>query len=140
MLIDYSTIIDSLEQKPLLIKYKKKRDIFSKIEDELISKYGYSIKKLRRSQGRILIRLAIEISIFLVIKVQKYIQCRFLAVNCQNLGHNLLSAYNPNKGEDRMIEYIINKIEMKKKKLILYKLCILEFAFIMAEEIYLYIS
>jgi len=45
MLIDYSTIMDSLEQYSGLIKYKKKRDIFSKIEDELISEYGYSIKK-----------------------------------------------------------------------------------------------
>ena len=37
MLIDYSTIMDSLEQYSGLIKYKKKRDIFSKIEGKQLA-------------------------------------------------------------------------------------------------------
>ena len=120
MLIDYSTIIDSLQQYPLLVKYKKKRDIFSKIEDELISKYGYSIKKLRRSQGRILIRLVdreTSRTSFEVIKDFKNIfSAGFWQLTAKIFGHNLRSDYNPNKGEDRMIEYIINKIENEKRK------------------------
>ena len=120
MLIDYSTIMDSLEQYPRLIKYKKKRDIFSKIEDELISKYGYSIKKLRKSQGRILIRLVdreTSRTSFQVIKdFRNIFSAGFWQLTAKIFGHNLRSAYNPNKGEDRMIEYIINRIENEKRK------------------------
>ena len=120
MLIDYSTIMDSLEQYSGLIKYKKKRDIFSKIEDELISKYGYSIKKLRKSQGRILIRLVdreTSRTSFQVIKdFRNIFSAGFWQLTAKIFGHNLRSAYNPNKGEDRMIEYIINRIENEKRK------------------------
>ena len=120
MLIDYSTIMDSLEQYPVLIKYKKKRDIFSKIEDELISEYGYSIKKLRKSQGRILIRLVdrqTSKTSFEVIKdFRNIFSAGFWQITAKIFGQNLRSAYNPNKGEDRMIEYIINRIENEKRK------------------------
>ena len=120
MLIDYSTIMDSLEQYPRLIKYKKKRDIFSKIEDELISKYGYSIKKLRKSQGRILIRLVdreTSRTSFQVIKdFRNIFSAGFWQLTAKIFGHNLRSAYNPNRGEDRMIEFIINRIENEKRK------------------------
>ena len=120
MLIDYSTIMDSLEQYSGLIKYKKKRDIFSKIEAELISKYGYSIKKLRKSQGRILIRLVdreTSRTSFQVIKdFRNIFSAGFWQLTAKIFGHNLRSAYNPNKGEDRMIEYIINRIENEKRK------------------------
>ena len=51
LLVKYSSIIDSLEQYAVFNRYYKKRKIFSKIEDELIIQYGYSIKKLRKSQG-----------------------------------------------------------------------------------------
>ena len=118
MLIDYSTIIDSLEQYPVLIKYKKKRDIFSKIEDELISKYGYSIKKLRKSQGRILIRLVdrqTSKTSFEVIKdFRNIFSAGFWQVTARVFGHDLQADYNQNEGEDRIIEYIVNKIENEK--------------------------
>ena len=120
MLIDYSAIMDSLGQYSGLIKYKKKRDIFSKIENELISKYGYSIKKLRKSQGRILIRLVdreTSRTSFQVIKdFRNIFSAGFWQLTAKIFGHNLRSAYNPNKGEDRMIEYIINRIENEKRK------------------------
>ena len=120
MLIDYSTIMDSLEQYPVLIKYKKKRDIFSKIEDELISEYGYSIKKLKKSQGRILIRLVdrqTSRTSFEIIKdFRNIFSAGFWQLTAKIFGHNLRSAYNPNKGEDRMIEYIINRIENENRK------------------------
>ena len=119
MLIDYSTIMDSLEQYSGLIKYKKKRDIFSKIEDELISEYGYTIKKLRKSQGRILIRLVdretSKTSFDIIKDFRNIFSAGFWQLTAKIFGHNLRSAYNPNKGEDRMIEYIINRIENKKK-------------------------
>ena len=120
MLIDYSTIMDSLEQYSGLIKYKKKRDIFSKIEDELISEYGYTIKKLRKSQGRILIRLVdretSKTSFDIIKDFRNVFSAGFWQLTAKIFGHNLRSAYNPNKGEDRMIEYIINRIENEKRK------------------------
>ena len=120
MLIDYSTIMDSLEQYSGLIKYKKKRDIFSKIEDELISEYGYTIKKLRKSQGRILIRLVDretnKTSFDIIKDFRNIFSAGFWQLTAKIFGHNLRSAYNPNKGEDRMIEYIINRIENEKRK------------------------
>ena len=120
LLIDYSSIIDSLEQYSGLIKYQKKRGIFSKIEDELISKYGDPIKKLKKSQGRILIRLVdreTNRTSFEVIKdFRNIFSAGLWQLTAIVFGHNLLSEYDPNDGEDRMIEYIINKIENEKRK------------------------
>ncbi len=119
LLVEYSFIIDSLEQYSGLIKYQKKRKIFSKIEDELISKYGYSIKKLKKSQGRILIRLVdreTNRTSFEVIKnFRNIFSAGFWQLTARIFGHNLRSVYNPNEGEDRMIEYIINKIKNEKR-------------------------
>jgi len=121
LLNDYSSIIDSLEQYSGIIKYQKKRTIFSKIEDELISKYGYPIKKLKKSQGRILIRLVdreTNRTSFEVIKdFRNIFSAGFWQLTARVFGHNLLSEYDPNDGEDRMIEYIINKIENEKRKI-----------------------
>ena len=120
LLVDYSSIIDSLGQYSVLIKYQKKRNIFSKIEDELISRYGYSIKKLKKSQGRILIRLVdreTNRTSFEVIKdFRNIFSAGFWQLTARVFGHNLRSVYNPNEGEDRMIEYIINRIENEKRK------------------------
>ena len=102
------------------LKYQKKRSIFSKIENDLISEYGYTIKKLRKSQGRILIKLVdreTDRTSFQVIKEFRNIfSAGFWQLTARVFGHNLLSEYNPNDGEDRIIENIINKIENEKRK------------------------
>ena len=117
LLVEYSSIIDSLEEYSGIIRYQKKREIFSKIEEELISKYGHSIKKLTKSQGRILIRLVDRETNRTSYKIIKGFRNNFSAgfwqITARVFGHNLRSVYNPNKGEDRMIEYIINRIEKK---------------------------
>ena len=117
LLVEYSSIIDSLEEYSGIIKYQKKREIFSKIEEELISKYGHSIKKLTKSQGRILIRLVdreTNRTSYKIIKdFRNIFSAGFWQITARVFGHNLRSIYNPNKGEDRMIEYIINRIEKK---------------------------
>ena len=119
LLVEYSSIIDSLEEYSGIIRYQKKRDIFSKIEEELISKYGHSIKKLTKSQGRILIRLVdreTNRTSYKIIKdFRNIFSAGFWQITARVFGHNLRSIYNPNKGEDRMIEYIINRIEKNKK-------------------------
>ena len=119
LLVEYSSIIDSLEEYSGIIRYQKKREIFSKIEEELISKYGHSIKKLTKSQGRILIRLVdreTNRTSYKIIKdFRNIFSAGFWQITARVFGHNLRSIYNPNKGEDRMIEYIINRIEKNKK-------------------------
>ena len=118
MLVDYSSIIDSLEEYSGIIRYQKKRKIFSRIEKELITKHGYSIKKLKKSQGRILIRLidreADRTSYEIIKDFRNIFSASFWQITARVFGHNLLSVYNKSKGEDRIIEYIINKIENEK--------------------------
>ena len=118
LLVKYSSVIDTLEQYSGLIRYQKKRKIFSKIEDQLISKHGYSIKKLTKSQGRILIRLVdreTSKTSFEIIKDFRHVLIAgFWQFTARMFGHNLLSIYNPIEGEDRMIEHIINKIKNEK--------------------------
>ena len=118
MLVDYSSIIDSLEEFSGIIRYQKKRIIFSKIEKELIAKHGYSIKKLKKSQGRILIRLidreTDKTSYEIIKDFRNIFSASFWQITARVFGHNLRSLYNKNKGEDRIIEYIINKIENEK--------------------------
>ena len=120
LLVEYSSIIDSLEEYSGIIRYQKKRDIFSKIEEELISKYGHSIKKLTKSQGKILIRLVdreTNRTSYKIIKdFRNIFSAGFWQITARVFGHNLRSIYNPNKGEDRMIEYIINRIEKENNK------------------------
>ena len=118
LLVQYSSIIDSLEEYSSIIRYQKKREIFSKIEEELISKYGHSIGKLTKSQGRILIRLVdreTNRTSYKIIKdFRNIFSAGFWQITARVFGHNLRSIYNPDKGEDRMIEYIINRIEKNK--------------------------
>ena len=115
LLVQYSSIIDSIEQYSGIMRYQKKRKIFSKIEEELISDYGYSIKKLTKSQGRILIRLVdretSKTSYNVIKDFRNIVSAGFWQLTARVFGHNLRSIYNPKKGEDRMIEYIINIIE-----------------------------
>ena len=118
LLVDYSSIIDSLEEYSGIIRYQKKRIIFSKIEKELIAKHGYSIKKLKKSQGRILIRLidreTNRTSYDIIKDFRNMFSASFWQITARVFGHNLRSVYNKSKGEDRIIEYIINKIENER--------------------------
>ena len=118
LLVDYSTIIHSLEEYSGFIRYQKKRKIFSKIEKDLISKHGYSIKKLKKSQGRILIRLidreTSKTSYEIIKDFRNIFSASFWQFTARLFGHNLHSIYNKDKGEDLIIEYIINRIDNGK--------------------------
>ena len=120
LLVEYSSIIDSLEQYSGIIRYYKKRQIFSKIEDELLLKYGHSLKKLKRRQGRILIRLIDRetgrTSYDIIKDFRNVFSAGFWQVTARLFGHDLRSVYNENKGEDIFIEYIIKKIEEESNK------------------------
>ena len=120
LLAEYSSIIDSLEQYSGIIRYYKKRQIFSKIEDELLLKYGHSLKKLKRRQGRILIRLIDRetgrTSYEIIKDFRNVFSAGFWQLTARLFGHDLRSVYNENMGEDVFIEYIIKKIEKESNK------------------------
>ena len=115
LLVNYSAIIDSLDAYSGISRYQKKRKIFSKIEKELILRHGYSIKKLKKSEGRILIKLIdreTNKTSYEIIKLfRNTFSASFWQLTARLFGHNLHSIYDKNRGEDRLIEYIINRID-----------------------------
>ena len=74
---------------------------------------------MKKSQGRILIRLVDRetrrTSYDIIKDFRNIFSAGFWQLTARVFGHNLRSVYNQNKGEDRMIEYIIKKIENKKR-------------------------
>lgn len=115
LLRQYDFLIDSLEAYSGFNRYLKKRKIFSKIEQDLINRYGDSITKLTRTQGRILIRLVDRetnrTSFDIIKNFRNIFSAGFWQMTAKFFGHNLKSAYDPTLGEDKQIEYIIkNKI------------------------------
>ena len=111
----YDMILNDLNKYSGLKRYYKKRQIFSDIEDELFSKYNFSLRKLTKSQGRILIRLIdreTDRTSYKIIKdFRSILSAGFWQISARVFGHNLKSKYNPKIGEDRLIELIIKRIE-----------------------------
>ena len=111
----YESIMDTLNNFSGIKRYYEKRKIFSAIEGELLVKYDYSIRKLTKRQGRILIRLidreANRTSFEIIKDFRNIFTAGFWQITARIFGHNLKTNYNPLKGEDRMIEYIIGRIE-----------------------------
>ena len=111
----YESIMDTLNNFSGIKRYYKKRKIFSAIEDDLLVKYDYSIRKLTKRQGRILIRLidreANRTSYEIIKDFRNIFTAGFWQITARIFGHNLKTNYNPLKGEDRIIEYIIRRIE-----------------------------
>ena len=107
--------MDTLKNYSGTKRFYKKRKIFSAIEADLLTKYDYSIRKLTKRQGRILIRLidreANRTSFKIIRDFRNGFTAGFWQITARFFGHNLKSSYNPLEGEDRIIEYIIYKIE-----------------------------
>tara|TARA_Y100001970_G_C14202587_1_gene842003 strand:+ start:1415 stop:2182 length:768 start_codon:yes stop_codon:yes gene_type:complete len=111
---NYSTVLDSVNNLSFFTKRKEKKIIFKKIESQLISRYGKRVTKLKRSQGRILIRLIDRETGYTSYEIIKEFRGLFPAgfwqITARFFSHNLKSRYNPYKGEDKMIEHIIKTI------------------------------
>ena len=90
-------------------------DYWKKFLKELILKHGYSIKKLKKSEGRILIKLIdreTKKTSYEIIRIfRNTFSASFWQLTARLFGHNLHSIYDKNRGEDRIIEYIINRID-----------------------------
>ena len=115
LLIEYSTVMDSINELSYFKKRKEKKKIFTFIEKELINKYGRKVKRLSKNQGRILIRLVDRETKYTSHQIIKDFRGYFIAgfwqITARIFGHNLKSEYNPDRGEDKLIEHIIkNKI------------------------------
>ena len=117
LLDNYVSIIDSLDNYSYFNKKLNKKKIFSDIENKLILEYGYSIKKLTKNQGRILIRLidrqTNRTSYSIIKDFRNIFSATFWQFTARLFGHNLKSTFNPDKGEDLMIQFIIRRIEEK---------------------------
>ena len=118
LLKSYSTVLDSVNKLSFFTKKKEKRIIFKNIESQLISRYGNQVTKLKRSQGRILIKLIDRETGYTSYQIIKEFRGLFPAgfwqITARLFSHNLKSKYNPDKGEDEMIEHIIKTIFRQK--------------------------
>ena len=86
----------------------------------MLLEYGHSLKKLKRRQGRILIKLIDRetgrTSFNIIKDFRNVFSAGFWQLTAKLFGHNLRSGYDENKGEDVFIEYIIKKIERESNK------------------------
>ncbi len=121
LLNKYDFLLDSLEEYSGLNRYLKKREIFSKIEQDLIDRYGNSIIKLTKSQGRILIKLVDRetgrTSFDIIKNFRNIFSAGFWQITARIFGHNLKASYDPTFGEDKQIEFIIKRKILKKRNM-----------------------
>ena len=98
-------------------RYYKRAEIFSQIEDKLVLKYGHSMRKLTRNQGRILVRLidreTNRTSYDIIKEFRNIFVAGFWQITARVFGHDLRSNYNSETGEDRLIEFIIKRLEIR---------------------------
>lgn len=97
----------------------QRKKIMKQAEKEIENKFGPSLKKLNRSQGKILIRLIDREtgsdSYALVKELRGSFRAAFFQTLGKLFGYNLRTKYDPeNNSEDRIIERIIYGIETKK--------------------------
>ena len=94
---------------------KKRAPYLKKTENELKEQFEEDLKKLTTNQGRILIRLIDRETGKSTYKVLKDYRGSFTAFMWQSLGllwgNNLKWRYDPSKGEDKLIEEIIQEIQ-----------------------------
>ena len=97
----------------------QRKKIMKQAEKEIENKFGPSLKKLNRSQGKILIRLIDREtgsdSYALVKELRGSFRAAFYQTLGKLFGYNVRTKYDPeNNSEDRIIERIIYGIETKK--------------------------
>jgi len=111
LISNYSSVLDSINNLNFFSKRKQKRKIFYNIENELIAKYGTNIQKLTKTQGKILIRLidreAKKNSFILIKEFRGFLVAGLWQITARIFGHNLKTTFNPDYGEDHIIENII---------------------------------
>jgi len=112
---EYTPELQKINEYSFYKRYFEKKRIFKIIEDDLIDTYGNKISKLKKRQGRLLIRLinreSDKTSFMIIKEFRNILSATFWQLTARAFGHNLKSDYNPEVGNDIYIEYLINKIE-----------------------------
>ncbi len=100
---------------PPNVRAKDRRIYVRKAENELMKKYGPTLKKMSINDGRVLIKLidreSKKISYDLILELKGGVSAVFWQGVARIFGNNLKSEYDP-MGEDRQIEQIIQYIEL----------------------------
>lgn len=96
--------------------YRKRREIAKKVEEKIKTRYEDELKKLKFTQGRILIKLIDRETSHTSYKILEDMRGRLMAGFWQGLGrlfgYNLKKGYDPENDEfDRRIETIVQMIE-----------------------------
>ena len=117
LLQEYSAVLDSITELSFFKRRKEKKKVFTAIEGQLITTYGKQVRRLTKSQGRILIKLVDRETNFTSHQIIKDFRGFFIAgfwqLTARLFGHNLKSNYNPEIGEDKLIEHILNTMTGK---------------------------
>ena len=112
LLQEYSAVMDSIAELSFFKRRRGGKEVFTAIEDQLIVTYGKQVRRLTKNQGRILIRLVDRETDFTSHQIIKDFRGFFIAgfwqLTARLFGHNLKSNYNPEFGEDKLIEHILN--------------------------------
>jgi len=112
LLQEYSAVMDSIAELSFFKRRKGKKEVFTAIEEQLIATYGKQVRRLTKNQGRILIKLVDRETDFTSHQIIKDFRGFFIAgfwqLTARLFGHNLKSNYNPEFGEDKLIEHILN--------------------------------
>ncbi|MDP2337323.1 MAG: DUF4294 domain-containing protein [Bacteroidota bacterium] len=94
---------------------QNRRIYVRRAEEELIKKYGPTLKNMSINDGRVLIKLidreTHKVSFELIRDLKGGVSATFWQGVARIFGNNLKASYDPN-GEDRQIEQIIQFIEM----------------------------
>lgn len=103
------------QELSLVESEREKKKFYKRIEKEIKLEYEGELRKLTVSEGRILIKLLDRetgnSSYALVAELRGTFSAYFWQGLARIFGHNLKSRYNP-KGEDKEIEFIVNRIEL----------------------------
>ena len=117
LLQEYSAVLDSITELSFFKRRKEKKKVFTAIEGQLITTYGKQVRRLTKNQGRILIKLVDRETNFTSHQIIKDFRGFFIAgfwqLTARLFGHNLKSNYNPEIGEDKLIEHILNTMTGK---------------------------
>ena len=112
LLQEYSAVMDSIFELSFFKRRKEKKKVFTAIEKQLIKTHGKQVRRLTKNQSRILIKLVDRETDFTSHQIIKDFRGFFIAgfwqLTARLFGHNLKSNYNPEFGEDKLIEHILN--------------------------------
>lgn len=110
----YYTIMETYQYIQTLPNEKQRRDHINRVKKDLFSEYKPILRRMSRSQGRLLIKLidreCNQTSYDIIKAFLGPFQAGFWNLFASLFGSSLKSRYDPN-GEDAIIERIVNQVE-----------------------------